>query len=320
MLHIRPFNYSDHDYAQTIAIQNANWPDQPESVTWWQYRDQVRSKEHFYQTVLAELEGQIVAHAFYMEPSWSYRPGKYHIGIMVHPDYQRRGIGAAVYEHILAALAQRELKPTLLTSYTREDKVEAIRFLEKRGFTQTMRSPLSRLDLTMFDKARFAGIVEKVLTSGIQIYSIAQLQQMDPEYQQKIYELDWQGTLDEPLPDAPTKPPFADYVKFFFENPTYLPEGCFIALDQGEYVGMSMLSRNLAITTELNTGFTCVLRSHRRRNIATALKLCAIDYAQCQGMRAIKTGNEENNPMFAINRTLGFEPQPASLDFQKQME
>jgi hypothetical protein len=33
----------------------------------------------------------------------------------------------------------------------------------------------------------------------------------------------------------------------------------------------------------------------------------------------IETDNEENNPMYQLNLQLGFAPQPAELDFHKDM-
>jgi len=35
------------------------------------------------------------------------------------------------------------------------------------------------------------------------------------------------------------------------------------------------------------------------------------------GTRLIFTANEENNPMFQLNLRLGFEPQPAEIDWEK---
>lgn len=317
MVTIHPFDYSEQSYRAIVAIQNLLWPDQPETVEWWQHRDNIRNQDYFYQAFIVERDGQLVGYAHAMETPWSYRPGKYALGVTVHPAYQRRGIGTQLYEHILALLATRPLPPTLLIANIREDKTEAARFLTKRGFQQVMRSPISRLELATFDGSRFADVPDKVQANGIRIYSMPELAEFDPEHRQKIYELDWQCTLDEPLPDAPTKPTFEDYTKFFFDNPNFIPEACLVAVDGDAYVGMSNLFRNPALPTEINTGFTAVLRTHRRRGIATALKLRAIAYAQQQGYQAIKTGNEENNPMLAINLTLGFVPQPAWLDWQK---
>lgn len=320
MFTIRPFDYSDHDYTAAVAIQNAIWPDQPETVAWWQHRDQIRNPQYFYQSLLVEAEGQVVAVGHMMETPWSYRPGKYALGIMVHPTYERRGIGTMLYDYIINALAQRVLPPTMLISNVREDKNQSIHFWQQRGFQQVMRSPISRLDLANFDGSRFADVKTKVQASGIEICAMTELAKIDPDHRQKIYELDWQCTLDEPLPDAPTKPSFEDYTKFFFESPNFIPEGCFIAVDKGEYVGLSNLFYNPGQPTVINTGFTAVLRTYRRRGIATALKLHAIAYAQQRGYQSIKTGNEENNPMLAINLTLGFVPQPAWLDFQKVID
>jgi GNAT superfamily N-acetyltransferase len=205
----------------------------------------------------------------------------------------------------------------MLICSVREDKTHALRFVKQRGFQAVLRVPSSRLDVTRFDRSRFVPVLDKVKADGIAIYAVAELMTLDPDHRHKIYELDWQCTLDEPMADAPTKSSFADYCNFFFDTPTFIPEACFIAIDNGEYVGLSALYRNQAQATELNTGFTAVLRSHRRRGIATALKVNVISYAQQHGYQGIKTGNEENNPMFAINQRLGFTPEPAWLDFQK---
>ena len=48
-----------------------------------------------------------------------------------------------------------------------------------------------------------------------------------------------------------------------------------------------------------------------RRQLAQALKLHTILLAQNEGMRYIRTNNESRNmPMLAINRKLGYKPEP----------
>ncbi len=317
MFTIREFDKSDQDYATAVAIQNAAWPDDPSTVEGWKYRHQTHNQKFLYQLFMVETGGKTVAYGGYMEPSWSYRPGKYSVSMTVHPAYRNQGIGTRLYEHIIGVLTGCKLPPTMFTAQAREDALSSLRFLQKRGFQQVMRFPTSRLAVTSFDANRFADVVAGVKASGIKIYSVAELATVDPDYAQKIYALDWQCTLDEPMSDIPTKPTFEEYTKFVFAHPRFIPEAYFIAVDQGEYVGLSELSRDLAQPDRLNTGFTAVARSHRRRGIATALKVCAITYAQRHGYVSIKTDNEEHNPMYAINLALGFIPQPAWLDFQK---
>ncbi len=317
MFTIREFDQSEQDYTAAIAVQNAAWPDEPSTVAGWKYRHKTHNPQFLSQLLLVEAEGKVVAYGSYTEPSWSYRPGKYALNIVVHPDYRNQGIGTLLYDHMLGVLASRKLPPTMLISKTREDMAASLRFLQKHGFQSVMRFPTSRLDVASFDASRFAHTLESVKAAGIELHSVAELATVDPDYQHKIYELDWQCTLDEPTSDIPTKPTFAEYSKFVFDHPRFIPAAYFIAVDQGDYVGLSELSRDLAQPDQLHTGFTAVARSHRRRGIATALKTCAIAYAQQHGYVSITTGNEEHNPMYAINLVLGFTPQPAWLDFQK---
>jgi GNAT superfamily N-acetyltransferase len=192
-----------------------------------------------------------------------------------------------------------------------------MRFLRKRGFAQVMRSPIAALSVSTFDADQFAGALARARASGIQLISLAELPALDPDWQRQVYELDWECTLDEPLPDTPTKTPFAHYAAEVFGNPDFLPAAWFVALDGGRYVGMTATNRNARNPQQLDTIFTAVVRSHRRRGLATALKVLAIDYARRYGYRIIKTDNEEHNPMFQLNLALGFQPEPALLFFQK---
>lgn len=320
LIHIRSFTATDHDYAAIVALHKAIWPDRPDTVAICQRRDAVRDKQAFFQRVVVEVGQQIVALGTASETVWLQRPGKYAIAVAVHPAYERQGIGSALYDYLLEVLNQRPLPPTLLVSRAREDKPQALRFLAQRGFTLVMRSPLSRLEVAAFEPARSAARINKVTASGYQLCSMAAIAQLDPDWQRQIYELDWACTQDEPLPDTPTKPSLAAYVNDIFDHPNFLPDASFVALENGRYVAMTTCNQNAAEPTWLRTGFTGVLRSHRRRGLATALKVLTIQYAQQQHFKAIETDNKEHNPMYAINLALGFQPKPAWLDFQKTLE
>jgi GNAT superfamily N-acetyltransferase len=317
MFKIDPFEPVDENYEAIVAIQNAVWPDSPQTVETFKHGDKNCNPNYLFQRLLVRESGEVVAFGEYEETPWSYQPGKYQISVTVRPEAERRGIGTAFYEYVMSRLAEREPKPSVIVSGTREDKPQAIRFLEKRGFEQVMRWPVSYLDVTTFEIAQFKAIAERVRQQGIDIYSVSELATIDSDWQHKLYELDWACSQDEPTPDPLTKQPLEQYVKQVLSHPNYLPQACFVALDKGQYVGLTELYRSSQNKEQLNSGFTGVLPSHRRQGIATALKLRAIDFARNYGAKTIKTNNEENNPMYSLNLALGFKPAPAWLAFKK---
>jgi mycothiol synthase len=320
MLRIDEFTASEGEYAGLVDVHNGAWPDEPTTLAAVKHRDASRSPERYFRRVIGRIGDRIVAAGSAMESVWSYRPGKYHVDIDIHAGFESGENRAQIYDVLVDALDRREPAPVLLTANAREDKDDQVRFLTDRGFVSVMRYPRSRLLVDEFDFAPYAGLIERVESGGIAISSLSGLMKRDPDWQRKMYDLDWAGTQDEPTPEPITQLPFEEYVQRIFEGPEFLPEGNFIAVDGDEYVALSSLERDLARPDHLETGFTCTRRSHRRRNIAMALKLKAIAFAKEYGAKTIDTGNEENNPMYQINLKLGFRPRPAWSDYHKTID
>lgn len=314
---IRPFQDNRVDYRAVVAVHNIVWPDYPETTEERRHRDETRNPQYLFQRFVVEVEGQVAAVGNYCEPWWSMEPGKYHLDIIVRPDFRRRGIGSALYDEFMADLAGRQ--PTKLTANTRENQVEAVRFLTQRGFKQVMRAPVSLLDVTSFDPAPFAAYPAGVREQNIEIRPLSEIMLVDPDWKRKFWELEWELLQDVPSPEPLTKTPLEIFARSVFESPNFMPEAQYIALDGGRWVGMSGLWRSQAASHMLYTGVTGAVRSHRRRGIAMAMKLRAIDFARQYGATTIETDNEEGNPMYQINLKLGFEPQPAWIDFEKTL-
>jgi mycothiol synthase len=311
---IRPFEKTDEEYRAIVDVFNANWPDEKSDPSSWRHRDRHRNPSRLFQRVVAEAEGGIVGYANYGESDWAYVPGKYFVDVEVSPDKQRKGYGAALYDHVVAALADRD--PLFLTTDTREDKPDFIRFLTKRGFEPVMRYAASHLDPQTFDFERFEGVEKRVKESGIEIVNVPDLPARDPDWKRHWYDLEIECWMDVPLPEPPTAGRFEEF-ESRFDSPNYDANAHFIAIDDGRYVGLTGMWISIAEKHKLYTGLTGVVRSHRRRGIATALKVNGIRYARDYGATVVETDNEENNPMYNLNLDLGFVPQPAWIDFRK---
>jgi GNAT superfamily N-acetyltransferase len=316
MFTIRPFAYTDADYEAAVRIVSAVYPDQPESVQEWQHGDQTRDPQFLFARYLVELDGRIVATGIYCQPWWSHKPGKYFVNLLVDPDYQGRGIGTQFYDFLMGHVLARE--PEVVTAGTREDKPASIHFLTRRGYRQVQREPISELEVRQFDPQPFAEIPPRVAGQGIVIKSLEELAAQEPDWKHKLWQLQGDLFLDVPGPDPITIDSFEVYQERELGSPNFRIDGQFIALDGDHWVGMTALWTTEADREKLFTGLTGVRREYRRRGIATALKLRAIDFAKRYGAKTIETGNDEGNPMYQINLRLGFRPLPAWLTFEKQ--
>jgi GNAT superfamily N-acetyltransferase len=307
---------SDADCEATAAIWTANWPEYPKTAEMYRYSAETRDPNTIFGQLAAEDDGSIVATGYFVAETDSEASNKFLVYVQVDPAQHGRGIGAALFDAVVERLKEHD--PAILQSFTREDHEAGVVFLKKRGFRISMKEQDSELDLSAFEPAKFADVVTKVRESGIEIVPASELSKRDPDWMKRTWELHGEIIPDVPDDDALVNMPFEEFAKTF-DHPDYLPDGYFLALDGGRYVGMSSVWNRRAKKGEVYTRLTGVVRSHRRRGIATALKVRAHEFAKSTGARVISTDNEENNPMYGLNVQLGFTPTKAWLQFRKEL-
>jgi GNAT superfamily N-acetyltransferase len=315
-LRIRPMTESDADYEATAAIWTANWPEYPKTAEMYRISTEALAPDYLFARLIAEDDGGVVATGYFREESDNVASGKFLLYAQVHPDRQGKGVGRALFDGLLRKLDEHD--PKILSSFTREDHGIAIGFLQEHGFRVSMKEQDSVLDLASFEPLKFADVVEKVRKSGIEILPASELSKRDPDWMKKAWELHGEIIPDVPDDDVLTNEPFNVFAKSF-DHPDFIPEGYFLALDGDRYVGMSSVWNRRVKKDEVYTRLTGVVRSHRRRGIATALKVRAQEFAKSTGARVVTTDNEENNPMYDLNVVLGFRPTMAWLQFRKEL-
>ena len=316
MITIRPFENNDQDYRQAVNIVNTVWPEYPDTVDEWKESDEKRSNLLKRGRFFAEIDGKPVGFANYSQSLWVNHPGKLFVGVEVLPDFRRRGVGSALWEHLCKEV--RQFDPLRLLAHTREDYEDGIRFAAKQGFEELMRDWESRLYPESFDLDEWSRYPRQVAEQGIEIKTVAELES-DPNRDRKLYELEWLIDRDVPSPEPPSKVPFEEFQKVW-ERTNLLPDAWYVAVDNDEYVGMTNLWSSQANAKLLYVGITGVTRSHRKRGIAMALKVRSVEFALQKGFSEIRTWNETNNQaMLGINNRLGFVRQPAHIEFGKAM-
>lgn len=314
-MNIRPF--TPDDYPAVADIFNAVYPDFPRTVEEIRFQDEHRDPKCKAGRFVAERDGRVVASATYNQFPWSYHPRKFWVNVSVLPDYQGQGIGSAMYEQVVTAL--EAFDPISLRSGAREDRTRSVQFLQRRGFQEVERVWVSRLDVTKFDFAPYNGAEEKVRAQGVEIKSLRELQS-DPDCYRKLYAMQHEVVQDIPTTETLTEMDFDHWLDSAVNNPNFLPDGYFIAVHNGEYVGTSALWK-MQGSDMLDTGLTGVKRAYRRKGIALAMKLCAIAYAKEHGCPTIQTDNHSTNRgMLSINEMLGFVKEPAHVNFVKALK
>ncbi|MBN1964599.1 MAG: GNAT family N-acetyltransferase [Anaerolineae bacterium] len=316
MFTIRPFDASDADYAIFAAIDTAYYP-YPLGEETLRHFDATRSPDLLFHRDMIERDGQVIAFGEYGHLQWAYHPDKYNFYLVVHPNHEHPDIRPLYFEHVLRALADRA--PLALTAGSLEHKEAHTRFLLDNGFKETMRMQLSELDVSAFDPAKFAHVPEKMRALNIRIVTLTELKTIDPNWKQALYDLEYAIVEDVPATEADFKMSPEEFESMMLDNPNTLEDGWFIALDGDRYVGTSRVWRNPASARQLDGSLTGVIRPYRRKGIATALKLRLIAFARQYGAAIILTSNEANNPMYALNLALGFQPRPAWINYEKPL-
>ena len=242
---------------------------------------------------------------------------KYRLFMVVEPARLAEGVGDLLLERLTSDLA--EVNAITVSVKEHASRADLIDFLVGRGFVETSRVWDMRLSLDEIDLSPYAPAAERVAAQGIRITTLAEERGRDPACIEKLY--DFLNTLkaDDPARTQFAPPAFDPReARIWFGKPHVIDEAFFIAKRGDEYVGVTGLNLLGVARDGFSQGFTGVGREHRRRGVATALKLRAFVYARGQGCRVISAFNHEvNTPLIALDEKLGFRRRSSYVSLEK---
>ena len=301
---LRPF--VERDWESLSAVTSAAGRGDAEGDELW-LRDRREFNESNYvrRHYAAEHEetGQLLGYGAIEQTI--YLP-RYRLVLVIEPRWVRRGVGRLLLDRLADDLREAGAVTATYRGYESAGEVQS--FLKEHGFTETLRLLDLRLAVTEADLSALSPAVERVKARGISISTLREERERDPRYVEKLYELTTEIKRDDPARDFFTPPPYHEReVRLWLERAYVLPEAYFIAKDGDRYVGLTDLNLLEAVPGGVSQGFTGVRSEYRRRGIATALKVCAIEYARRQGFRTIRAFNRPaHSPLLALNEKLGF--------------
>lgn len=310
---VRPFTLAD--LPAIVATQHAAVPDKPHSARELEY-DITHLEEHLKRNFLvAESNGSLVGVADYHRSAGSYHPFKFLLELYVHPAARNQGVGAALFDSTLAALAP--LKAIALRSQVREDEPYSLRFAAKRGFEETKRDFESNLDISVFDATPYRQLELGLAEAGVTLHSWSEL---DSEaFRRELHQVFSVVRLDVPRSDPASPISLEFFLEHVLGDQELLWDASFVALEAGQIVGFTGAFQG-ARAGWLDQWLTATRREVRGRQIATALKVKQLEVAKHLGFSMVRTDNDSRNAaMLAVNGKLGFVRQPAVLSMLKEL-
>ena len=316
---IRPFGPDDYD--QIAAVSNAAYSDAegrpvlPVRAEDLRGGDEERPPFIRFGRWVAVADGRVVGVCEHDQTAHRYHPRKFWVDLYVQPEYQRRGIGSALYDRLMTAMEPSD--PLMLRVGVREDLTQSLEFLARRGWREAMRQYESLLDVTTFDPAPYAGAEERLAAGGLVIRTFDELA-ADPARDRKLWDMVWAIRQDLPELDEPTREAYEVFLEKRVYDPAIVRDAYYVALDGERYAGYTHHTRFPDDPLKLRIAQTGVLQPYKRRGIGLALKLRGIAYAREHGYRWLRTVNEfRNRPILALNDRLGFVKLPAWIDMVK---
>lgn len=226
------------------------------------------------------------------------------VTVKVAPGFRGHGRGRTLWDEALDLTRGSKM----LTGGVRDDDPASRQWVERRGFALWAHRFQSVLDLTAFNPGRLAGAIERVESAGVHLRTFADLASQ-PESSNRLHALVSQVGRLTPDNDQGTAPSRGEFDRFFLDPSIHPPAGAVIAVDGTEWIGITMLmNREPGF---MYTSISGVLESHQGRGIALALKLRSTEIARSMGATRMGTNNLSiNAPILAVNRKMGYEPQP----------
>lgn len=313
-------HFSSADYPAVAAVHNSLgivWPERPRTPEAWAEADRSRSPKLRYQRFVALEEDGVVAFSSYGQSIVDYHPQRFYVNVEVSPAHQHRGIGAALYDRLIAEL--QPFDPRVLRADAFANHPQGFAFLQARGFYEAWRETPVHLDVESFDPRPYAGLEPRLQANAIAVKTLRQLES-DPERDAKLYDLYWNVTDDVPQEDTRIEhQPFDEWASWALGDPTLLHDAYCIAEHGDTYVGLSEWGVDPG-SDALWGGLLGVRRAFRGQGIALALQLRAIAYAAAHGYLLVKTCTAiQNAPMQALFNKLGFGRDPEWQQCQKDI-
>ena len=321
MIQIKKFTATDIEFIELARIDNLVNHDEIAHPDYDKDSWSIRDKSLIRDRLLLYENNKLIGVVYYSQGRDENKRTCFYT-LNLDPTYNHQGYRNLLYNKMLEKVQAFNCNKVLTSIYEHPNYKEHQKLLIKNDFKLVQTNREYSCDIRKIDTKKYYPLIEKIESEGIKFYDSRDEMKEFPNHYKKLEELIWTYSKDFPMPEGikNTRMPFEQAMKLQID----FEENCYgveiVAVKNEQYIGSTDIE--VLPKAEPHKGWTGglgVLREFRRKGIATAMKIKAIEALLKKGITEIRTDNEENNPMYKINVELGFQPVPFSLDYMKKI-
>jgi len=321
MIKIKKFTATDLEFSEIARVRNLvnhdsiDHPDEDKND--WAIRDKGLIKDR----LLLYNNHKLIGLVYYGQGR-NENSRTCFFNIVLDPKYHNNDYREILYQEMLKKIKKFDSNKLYSNVYDHANYRNHQNLLINHNFKLVQTNREYSCDIRQINTEKYQPLINKLELEGIKFYDSRDEMKKFPNHYRKLEELIWAYEKDIPHPEEIkiTRTPFEQAMKMQID----FEENCYgveiIAVKDGQYIGSTDVE--VFPKSEPHKGWTGalgVLKEFRRKGIATALKIKAIEVLLKKGITEVRTDNEENNPMYKINVALGFNPVPFSLEYMKEI-
>ena len=312
---VRPMTPEDYD--RFVALHNLVYPTRTRTLEEVREADRKRDSKYAAGRWAAFVEDQMIGFAGYAQWTGGSHRTWFQVNVVVDESFRRQGVGASLYARLSEELAQHD--PKVLRADAYENLPAGLPFALSLGFKDVFREGPSHLDLEPFDAAPFAPLLERLQREGIEFLSYAEHQERDGGFAEPLYAAYCDAWKDVPKEEE-SEISRDDWQEWVLDGSQLDFEISTVALSGDRIVGFCEVG-SAAKGRPVYAGLAGVARPERKRGIATAAYVKAIEAARHRGYTQMQTSSGiENVAMQTVYRKLGFAREPVWIQLEKRLQ
>ena len=261
-------------------------------------------------------DGQFVGYGMTVTGPFDPTPkeGHFEVRVRVAPEWRHKGIGSAIFAEMERFAVEHGA--VVLNASVGDGDPQSLSWARHRGFQAFNHMFGSRLDLETFNAFGFP----MPLGNRLRFVSLADYPATDDWFARFV---DFYYELADDVPGMQgIRPSVLNLEKEkekFMVEPEWDPHAVVFAVVDDQWAAMAFLYQRPDGTSYYNQ-MTGVRRDFRGMGLGVAVKCAAISYARSHGAKFMYTHNATmNEPMLAVNRKLGFQPQGGTFSLEKSL-